>query len=66
MSTFSSLREAARYAGVSYYTIREWARSYGIGEIVDGRWHVNREKLDSYMAARESFAAVKDQLRKSA
>ena len=59
MSTFSSLREAARYAGVSYLTIREWARSYGIGELVDGRWRINQEKLDAYL---EDYGALANAL----
>ncbi len=66
MSTFQSLREAAKYADVSYFTIREWARLYGIGELVDGRWHIDKDRLDGFIAARQQFADAKAELRKSA
>ncbi len=66
MSTFCSLREAATYAGVSYITIRDWAINYGIGELVDGRWHVNKERLDAYVIARSTFKEVQAELRRQA
>ena len=66
MSTFTSLREASAYAGVSYITIREWARNYHIGTLTDGRWRVNKERLDELLIARAQLRETIDELRRSA
>lgn len=63
MQTFKSLREAARYAGVSYQAIKDWARIYDIGVMVDGRWHIDKERLDRVLAARAHIAEVEANLR---
>lgn len=63
---FESLRTAADYAGVSYFTVRSWALSYGIGRLEDGRWIIDREKLDVILKARRGLAKAKNELRQSA
>lgn len=66
MATFTSLREAARYAGVSYQAIRDWAQEHQIGELRDGRWHIDREKLDHILASRARIEELKSGFRQSA
>lgn len=63
MQHFNSLNEAARYAGVSFVTIRVWAKEYGIGEIVDGQWRIYKSKLDSVIAAKDQIAEIRASLR---
>lgn len=60
---FKSLREAANYAGVTAYTILLWTDQYDLGEQQEnGRWHIDRGKLDKILEARKTLA----DLRKSA
>lgn len=63
---FTSLREAARHAGVSYQAIRQWILEYHIGEMVEGRYHIDRDALERVMAARAVIAQAKADIRKSA
>ncbi len=65
MQTFTSLREAARYANVSYQAIRDWTRIYEIGVMVDGRWHIDKVALDRVLAARDHIAEIEADLRKA-
>lgn len=64
--TFKSLREAARYAGVTSSAILFWTDQYDIGDMVDGRWHIDKDKLDAFLAARDKIAALKQSIRKTA
>lgn len=62
MQHFNSLKEAARHAGVSYITIRVWCKEYGIGDISDGQWRIDREKLDRVIAAKDHIREIKSSL----
>ncbi len=60
---FKSLREASRYANVSQTAIMLWTDKYDLGELIDGRWHIDKEKLDRVIAARAHIAEVEANLR---
>lgn len=62
MSHFNSLNEAARHAGVSYITVRVWCKEYGIGELKDGQWRIDREKLDRVVLAKDQIREIKSSL----
>ena len=47
-----SLIEAARAADTSEEAVRGWCLRLGIGELIDGRWHVDPEKLQAVIEAR--------------
>jgi hypothetical protein len=47
-----SLNEAARAADTSEEAVRGWCLRLGIGELIDGRWHVDPEKLQAVIEAR--------------
>lgn len=47
-----SLIEAARAADTSEEAVRGWCVRLGIGEKIDGRWHVDPEKLQAVIEAR--------------
>ena len=49
---FLSLRKAACAAKVSHVTIRNWCIEHGIGEYVEGRWHIRRADLNRIVRAR--------------
>lgn len=61
--TFTSLREAARYAGVTSSAILFWTDQSDIGELVDGRWHIDKEKLDIFLAKRAKIAELRAEIR---
>lgn len=63
MSEFQSLRTAADYAGVSYQSILNWSKEYAIGELRDGRWVINKEKLDRIVAAHEQIQEIRASLK---
>ena len=63
---FTSLRDAARYAGVTRAAVLYWTELHDIGELVDGRWHIDREKLDAFLAARRQLVELRQSMRKSA
>ncbi len=56
---FKSLREAGKYAGVYPGTILMWTDQYDIGEQVEGRWRIDKEKLDKLLEARRQLANLK-------
>ncbi len=60
---FTSLREAAQYAGVTKAGIVYWAEQHGIGEVIDGRWHIDKEKLDAFLATRAEIARLRAELK---
>jgi hypothetical protein len=66
MADFPSLGTAARYAGVTKQSILKWTALYDIGQLIDGRWSIDKEKLDRVIAARNRVAEIQDSLRKSA
>jgi hypothetical protein len=47
-----SLIEAARRADASEETVRGWCLRLDIGSQIDGRWHVDPERLASVIEAR--------------
>ena len=47
-----SLIEAARRADASEEAVRGWCRRLGIGELIDGRWCVDADKLQAVIEAR--------------
>lgn len=65
MDNFMSLREAGRYANVSHECIRLWAIAYGIGELSNGRWRIDRAKLEPLAQARAAVQNVKVELRQA-
>ena len=66
MSHFNSLRTAAEYAGVTYQSIRTWSKEYGIGHLQDGKWRIDKDKLDKVIAARDQIAEIQESLKKIA
>ncbi len=56
---FLSLRSAATYAGVTYEAIRKWTSWYDIGKKVDGRWHIDKVKLDKILWARRQTSELR-------
>ncbi len=52
MSEIISLRAAAKVANVSHTAIKQWCDAYNIGELRDGRWHIDRAALKRIMRAR--------------
>lgn len=65
MATFSSLREAARYARVSQQSMMIWTDKYDIGEVIDGRWHIDKDKLDRVIATKEHIAELQESIKKA-
>lgn len=63
--TFKSLRSASKYAGVSQTAIQLWIDKYDIGEFIDGRWHIDKDKLDRVIAVRASIAEAEASLRQA-
>jgi excisionase family DNA binding protein len=61
--SLTSLREAARYAGVTAPAIRKWIDEYRLGEMVDGRWHIDKARLDELLEARRRLKVLKASLR---
>jgi excisionase family DNA binding protein len=47
--------EAAKLAGVSNETIRNWIRDFKIGFKVAGRWHVYKEGLKDIMDGKITY-----------
>lgn len=47
-----SLIEAAKLADVSEQAARGWCLRLGIGELIDGRWRVDADKLQAVIEAR--------------
>ncbi len=64
MRTFTSLREAAAYAGVSYQAVRNWAAEYGIGTFDGTRWTIDGDKLDRVIELRARAAEARADIRK--
>lgn len=62
---FTSLREAAQYAGVTKAGIVYWAEMHGIGEVVNGRWHIDKDRLDAFLATRAKIAELRANLRQA-
>ena len=60
---FKSLGEAARYAHVTRAAVAYWANLHDIGELVDGRWHIDKEKFDAFLAARAEIARLRAEIR---
>lgn len=60
---FKSLREAAQYAGVTKAGIVYWAEMHNLGEVIDGRWHIDKEKLDAFLATRAEIARLRAELK---
>ena len=58
---FTSLREAAIYAGVTPTAMLLWTDQYDLGERIDGRWHIDKDKLDKILEARRQLAALRKQ-----
>lgn len=56
---FTSLREAGKYAGVTPNTVLIWTDQYDIGEMREGRWHIDKDKLDKVLDARRKLAALR-------
>lgn len=54
-----SLNEAARRADTSEEAVRGWCRRLGIGEKIDGRWHVDPDKLQAVIEARRMMGRPK-------
>ena len=65
VTTFTSLREASKYAGVSTQAMLLWTDRYDIGAMVDGRWHIDKEKLDRVLAGRAHIAEIEANLRQA-
>lgn len=63
MSTFPSLRTAAKYAGVTYQTIRTWSKEYDIGSFENGHWVIDKEKLDRVIEARDQIEEIRSSLK---
>jgi len=47
-----SLIEAARRADASEEAVRGWCLRLGIGDLIDGRWRVDADKLQAVIEAR--------------
>lgn len=47
-----SLRDAAKYAGVTHTTIKRWCSEFEIGETIGGRVYIDRGKLQRIIRAR--------------
>lgn len=62
--TFTSLRQAAQYAGVTRAAVLYWTDLYDIGELIDGRWHIDKDKFDAFLATRARIADMKAEIRK--
>lgn len=62
MQHFNSLNEAAKYAGVSFVTIRSWCKEYKIGQIESGQWRIDRGKLDQVVNAKDQIREIKSSL----
>lgn len=63
---FKSLGEAARYARVTRAAVAYWANLHDIGELVEGRWHIDKDKFDAFLATRAKIAEMRLSIRKSA
>ena len=51
--------------GVTYQSIRTWSKEYGIGRIGDdGRWRIDKSKLDQVIATRDQIAELQDSLKR--
>lgn len=61
---FTSLRQAAQYAGVTRAAVLYWTDLYDIGEQVDGRWYIDKDKFDAFLATRAKIAEMKATIRK--
>lgn len=61
---FNSLNEAARYAGVSFSTIRYWCREYGIGTVIGGKWRISKSELDRVVTARKKINQIIESIKK--
>lgn len=44
--------QAGRIAGVTRQCVRAYCRRFGIGEFVAGRWFIDPERFDAFMASR--------------
>lgn len=63
MSTFTSSRDAARYAGVSHQSICNWAKIYNIGRVENRKLLIDKSRLDQILAARDHIREIRGQLR---
>ena len=53
-----STKKAARIAGKSQRTIREWCVLYDIGRLIAGQWHVSKVALSMHLDGdKEALAA---------
>lgn len=50
----TTLREAAAEAATSISTVKGWCERYGIGRLVDGRWHISPSGLARCIAVRKA------------
>lgn len=61
---FKSLREAANYAGVTRAAVLYWTDLHDIGERIDGRWEIDKDKFDAFLATRAKIAELRADIRK--
>lgn len=52
---FLSLRQAAKAVGVSHVTIANWCKWYGVGELIDGRWRIQKSGIDRILRLKGSL-----------
>lgn len=62
---FKSLREAAAYAGVTRAAVLYWTELSDIGELVEGRWEIDKDKLDAFLAMRAEVARLRANMRQA-
>lgn len=55
---FSSLRKAARDAGVSHQTIVNWCEKYQIGEQRGRRWYISKPALDRILKLKRELKVL--------
>lgn len=60
---FKSLREAAAYAGVTRAAVLYWTELSDIGELIDGRWEIDKDKFDAFLATRAEIARLRAELK---
>ncbi len=63
MVVFNGLRAAAKYAGVTPNAVRIWTTQADLGQMIDGRWVIDKDKLDRFLALRKTLADVRAEFR---
>lgn len=60
---FTSLTEAAIYAGVTKQAILVWVNKYNIGELRDGRWYIMKSDIDRVRDGLDQIKEIRASLR---